>query len=80
MKLCPKCSRSPYPFFMVFMIASVLAFTTWLMLGLSRFDVIPRAALTAVVFIAVGVTLLHYVIGCLRRHCRHDHTHHAVSK
>lgn len=75
MKLCPKCSRSPLPFVMVLMIASVLAFITWLILGLSQIEPITRIAAGAAVFLAVGGTLLHYIISCLKRHCRHDLEH-----
>ncbi|CRI66374.1 conserved exported hypothetical protein [Thiocapsa sp. KS1] len=75
MKLCPKCSRSPLPFVMVLLISSVLAFITWLVLGLSQIEPTLRLAAGAAVFLAVGGTLLHYVIGCLKRHCRHDHAH-----
>ncbi|MBK1646534.1 hypothetical protein CKO25_18165 [Thiocapsa imhoffii] len=75
MKLCPKCSRSPLPFVMILLISSVLAYITWLMLGLSQIAPMPRLAAGAAVFIGIGTTLLHYVISCLKRHCRHDHVH-----
>lgn len=75
MKLCPKCSRSPLPFVMILLISSVLAFITWLVLGLSQVEPVARMAAGAAVFLAVGGTLLHYVISCLKRHCRHDHEH-----
>lgn len=79
MKLCPKCSRSPLPFFMVLLISSVLAFITWLVLGLSQVESVARLAAGAAVFLAVGGTLLHYVLSCLKRHCRHDHDHRRAS-
>ncbi|MFB1487852.1 MULTISPECIES: hypothetical protein [unclassified Thiocapsa] len=78
MKLCPKCSRSPLPFVMVSLISSVLAFITWLVLGLSQVEPTVRLAAGAAVFLAVGATLLHYVISCLKRHCRHDHERQTV--
>lgn len=71
MKLCPKCGRSPLPFLMVLLISSVLAFMTWLVLGLSQVEPVTRVAAGAAVFVAVGGTLVHYVVSCLRRHCRH---------
>ncbi len=71
MNLCPKCSPTAWPFVMIFMITSVIAFVTWLMLGLSVIAPLPRAMITGVVFLAVGATLVHYVIGCVKRHCRH---------
>jgi hypothetical protein len=58
---------------MVLMISSVLAFITWLILGLSQVDPVMRLAAGAAVFLGVGGTLLHYVVSCLKRHCRHDH-------
>ncbi|EGV20349.1 hypothetical protein [Thiocapsa marina] len=78
MKLCPKCSRSPLPFVMVLLISTVLAFITWLVLGLSQVEPTARLAAAAAVFLAVGGTLLHYVISCLKRHCRHDQKHQRV--
>ncbi len=73
MNLCPQCSRSPWPFVVILGITSVIAFLTWLILGLSIADPVQRLGIASVVFLAVGGTLLHYVVGCLRRHCRHGH-------
>lgn len=75
MKLCSKCVRSPLPFVMVFSIASLAAFLTWTTLGLSIEETGPRAAPSAGVFLAVGGTMLHYVLACLKRHCRHGKAH-----
>jgi len=72
MKLCPKCDHSPLPFIMVFVIAATSAFATWLTLGLSIPETAPRAAAAALVFAAVGATLLHYIFSCLKRHCTHQ--------
>jgi hypothetical protein len=63
---------------MVVLISSVLAFITWLVLGLSQIEPTVRLAAGAAVFLAVGGTLVHYVITCLKRHCRHDHEHQQV--
>ena len=71
MKLCPKCDNSPMPFLMVLMVAGISAFMTWLTMGLSTPVVWIRLAASALIFAAVGGTLLHYVLGCLKRHCRH---------
>lgn len=71
MKLCPKCGRSPWPFVMVLGMATFTAVITWITLGLSMDQPTPRAIASGVVFLAVGGTLLHYVLQCLRRHCRH---------
>ncbi len=73
MNLCPKCSRSTWPFVMITGITTIIAFVTWLILGLSMAGPLTRAAIAAAVFLAVGGTLLHYVISCLKRHCRHGH-------
>jgi len=73
MKLCPKCNHSPLPFAMIFVIAAVTGFTTWLVLGISVDDPGPRLVTSVVAALAVGGTLLHYVLSCLKRHCRHDH-------
>ncbi len=76
MKLCPKCGRSPLPFVMVLLVASVSAFMTWLTLGLSVTEERPRLVAGLAVFLIVGATVLHYVLSCLRRHCRHGvHDH-----
>jgi hypothetical protein len=51
-------------------------------LGLSQVEPVARMATGAAVFLAVGGTLLHYVVSCLKRHCRHDqeqHHHHRAS-
>ena len=73
MKLCPKCSRSLWPFVVIFAITSLIASMTWLVLGLSTLPDVARLASAILVFFAVGGTLLHYVLSCLNRHCRHSH-------
>jgi hypothetical protein len=60
---------------MVLLIASVTSFVTWVTLGLSIDETAPRALASAGVFLAVGGTLLHYVLACLKRHCRHGKEH-----
>jgi hypothetical protein len=70
-KLCPECSKSPWPFVMVAFIAAVVAFLTWLMLSMSDFGFLERLAGGGLVFLAVASTLVHYVRCCMRRHCRH---------
>ena len=75
MKLCPKCDHSPLPFLMTFVIAAVCGFVTWLTLGLTIADTLTRAAISAAAFVVVGATILHYVLSCMRRHCRHHDVH-----
>jgi hypothetical protein len=82
MKLCPECSRSPWPFVMVALISFMAAFLTWLTVSLSGLGTTGRLLASGAVFIAVGSTLVHYVISCIERHCRHGkesgHSHGAV--
>ncbi|WP_295444218.1 hypothetical protein [uncultured Thiodictyon sp.] len=75
MKLCSKCDNSPLPFIMIFVIATISAFMTWLTLELSIPEVGPRAGASAVVFAVVGGLLLAYVLNCLKHHCRHQDEH-----
>ncbi|MFW5724095.1 MAG: hypothetical protein ACOC26_01855 [Halochromatium sp.] len=74
MKLCKTCFSSPWPFVMVTGIAIMAGFVTWLTLGLSQPEPQLRLAAGLIAFVAVEVTLIHYVISCMRRHCRH-HAH-----
>ena len=82
MKLCPECGRSPLAYFMVVFISGVSAFLTWLTLSYSQAGQIEVIAGSLLVFFAVGGTVLHYVLGCMKRHCRHEkdsqHGHHAA--
>lgn len=71
MNLCPKCNPPAWTFAVIFILTSVIAFVTWLMLGLSMTAPLPRAGIASVVFLAVGATLVHYVMSCVKRHCRH---------
>ncbi|NEX16294.1 MAG: hypothetical protein C1943_06610 [Halochromatium sp.] len=83
MKLCKTCFSSPWPFVLMTVIATITGFVTWLTLGLSNPEPELRIAVGLLVFVAVEVTLFHYVVTCMRRHCRHhapkiDH-HHRLS-
>jgi hypothetical protein len=71
MKFCKECDVSPWPFALVTSIAGMIAFLTWLTMGLSEPDPMLRLGAGVAVFVAVEGTLVHYVISCLRRHCRH---------
>jgi hypothetical protein len=51
------------------------------MLGFVGADPIPTIIGTDLAFFAVGGTMLHYVLACTKRHCRHGgqtppHHHH----
>jgi len=71
MKLCQKCGSAAWPFAVVFFVAGLSAFLTWLTLSYSEVGMMKQVAGSGGVFVAVSGTLLHYVIGCLKRHCRH---------
>jgi hypothetical protein len=43
-----------------------------LMLSFAEFDALEQLIGSAIMFIAAGGTLIHYVMSCMRRHCRHD--------
>jgi len=72
MKFCTECRRSPLPFVLALLIASIAGFMTWLTLGLSSYEPWLRIGGSVAVFLAVGGTLLHYVLSCIRRHCQHQ--------
>ncbi len=72
MKLCKTCFASVWPFMLMTVIAGITGFVTWLTLGLSQPEPELRIAVGLIVFVAVEVTLIHYVVACMRRHCRHD--------
>ncbi len=71
MKLCPECRRVWWPFVVVVFISSVVAFLTWLMLSLSSVEGVIRLVGSGAVFVGVASTLAHYVVSCMKRHCRH---------
>ncbi|MEY6432399.1 hypothetical protein ABC977_08275 [Thioalkalicoccus limnaeus] len=68
MKRCSDYAFSVWPLFVVAFITSVVTFVTWLTLSLSAFGLAEQIGVSAFVFVAVGGTLLHYVLGCMRRH------------
>lgn len=72
MKLCSECRSTPWPFVLVTVIALIVAAITWLTLGLSQIEPMLRIGAGLAVFVAVEGTLVHYVVSCIRRHCRHD--------
>lgn len=72
MRLCSECRNTPWPFVLVTTIAVVVGFLTWLTMGLSEPEPMFRIGVTAAVFVAVEGTLVHYVISCIQRHCRHQ--------
>ena len=71
MKFCSECRVSAWPFALVTVIAGVIAFLTWLIMGLSQPEPMMRLGAALAMFVAVEGTLVHYVINCIRRHCRH---------
>ncbi|WPL18086.1 hypothetical protein Thiowin_03137 [Thiorhodovibrio winogradskyi] len=73
MRLCPKCSNSPWPFAMVALLASIITFLTWLILSYTQTPELTRVISSAAVFVGVSFSLSQYVLICLRRHCPHRH-------
>ena len=71
MKFCTECNSSPLPFALALLIASIAGFLTWLTLGLSTYEPLWRIGGSVAAFLAVGGTLLHYVMSCIKRHCQH---------
>jgi disulfide bond formation protein DsbB len=71
MKLCPECSSVRWPFGVAVFISGVVAFLTWLMFSLSSVEGVIRLVGSAAVFVGVASTLAHYVVSCMKRHCRH---------
>jgi hypothetical protein len=71
-KPCPKCIPTALPFAMTALIASVIAFITWLTLGLSDVGDAVRLGGAAGAFALVGFALWQYILSCMRRHCRHQ--------
>jgi hypothetical protein len=69
MKLCNECRRTPWPF--VFAL-----FISWLMLSFSGFGELEQLIGTGMMFFAAAATLMHYVLSCMKRHCRHGGHHH----
>jgi hypothetical protein len=62
---------------MVAFISGMIAFVTWLVLGFAQSAPLTQMVGTASVFVAVGSTLVHYVLSCMRRHCAQlGHQHH----
>ncbi|MCF7991659.1 MAG: hypothetical protein K9M02_14540 [Thiohalocapsa sp.] len=72
MKFCRECNTSVLPYAMVVLISGTIGFLTWLTLGLSEPPAMVRIGASIGVSLAVGATLTHYVISCMRRHCRHQ--------
>jgi len=60
---------------MALFLAGFCTYITWLTLSYSQFGTVERIAGSGLVFVVVAATLWHYVLGCIRRHCRHDKGH-----
>ena len=70
MNLCSECRRTPWPFLFITFISVVVASITWMMLDLAQLQAGVRLSVSGLVFLAVAATLSHYVMSCMRRHCR----------
>ncbi len=74
MKICPQCT-SVWPFALVLFMSTLVAFVTWLVISFAGADPLQSAIATLLAFVAVGGTMLHYVIACMQRHCHHGGQH-----
>lgn len=77
MTICSQCSKTPWPFLFALFIAGVAAFLTWLTLLYSQLDTTTRLVFSGAMFVVASVTLIHYMLSCMQRHCRHGHHRHA---
>ncbi len=77
MQLCQNCSKTIWPFLFAFFIAGVATTLTWLMLSYTSFDATLRVLCTAGVFVLAAGTLVHYMLACMRRYCRHASSNYA---
>lgn len=77
MKFCSRCHKTLWPFLFAVFIAGVAAFLTWLTLVYSQFNTTTSMVLSGVMFVGASVILIHYMLSCIKRHCRHDHHRHA---
>jgi len=68
---CTQFCKERWPYAMVVVLAGVVAYLTWLVLEFSDSSKMVQIAGSLGAFVAVGGTLLHYVLSCLKRHCRH---------
>ncbi len=75
MKLCSECRKTPWHLAFAFFISGITAFLTWLMLSFSGFSETEQLIGSAMIFLAAAATLSHYVLSCMKRHCRHDEHH-----
>jgi hypothetical protein len=58
---------------MVVFISMFAAFVTWLTLDSAGVAAEQNQWWTAGVSVTVAALLIGYMVGCMRRHCRHDH-------
>ena len=87
MKLCGKCIRKPWPYAIVALISTFVAFVTWLTLSAAGIHPEDNQWWTGAAFALAVALLFVYMRACLRRHCnedghrhdshRHDHHRHA---
>lgn len=75
MKICAKCYSAIWPYLIALFIASITGFLTWLILGYSDFDATEQIFIAAGMFLVTGVSLAHYMMICVQRHCHHNHNH-----
>jgi hypothetical protein len=73
MKLCSQCHHTPWPYLVAVFIAAFAAFLTWLILGYNAEFSAHECLLGSIgMFLVVGAALSHYMMSCMKRHCRHN--------
>jgi hypothetical protein len=72
MKLCAQCHHTPWPYLFALFISGFTAFLTWFTLAYSHFDATERLLGSIGIFLAADATLTHYMMACMKRHCRHQ--------
>jgi hypothetical protein len=77
MSFCSQCRKTLWPFLFALFIAGVAAFLTWLTLLYSQLDTTTRLVFSGAMFVGASVILIHYMLSCMKRHCRHDNHRHA---
>ena len=73
MKLCSKCRKNLWPYALILFISSFIAFVTSLTLSAAGIRPEHNFWWSAGAFLAASVTLLTYMVSCMRRHCHDDH-------
>ena len=72
MKVCPKCRKAPWPYFIIMFVASFVALLTWLTLDPVGITATVNRWWTGGAFTITCGFLFAYMYWCVRVHCRHS--------